>query len=160
MAELKYQICAIKGMVESCGQKLNHVKPHGAWYNDMAKDENLAGQVVQLIKSIDPTLKIVTLAHSQVIDICQKNKMEFVNEGFADRRYQKINQLRNRKLAGAVLENPTDVLQQIKNFLEGKIQLYNSEFCPIQVQSICLHSDTKGAVKLSEMIYDFLKARF
>jgi len=156
LSELKYQICAVKGMVENYGQKLNHVKPHGALYNDMVEDSTLANQVVQLIKSIDPMLKIVTLAHSQVIDICRENKMEFVSEGFADRRYQKINQLRNRKLEGAVLEKPKDVLQQIENFVHGKVQLHNSEFCPIQVQSICLHSDTKGAVKLSKMIYDFL----
>lgn len=159
MSELKYQICAVKGMVESYGQKLNHVKPHGALYNDMVKKQHLADQVVQLIKSIDPTLKIVTLAHSQVIDICQKNKMKFVHEGFADRCYQKINELRSRNLDGAVLENPKDVLQQIENFVQGKVQLYDSEFCPIQVQSICLHSDTKGAVKLSKMIYDFFKEK-
>ena len=159
MSELKYQICAVKGMVESYGQKLNHVKPHGALYNDMVENQHLAVQVVQLIKSIDPTLKIVTLAHSQVIDVCKENEMQFVQEGFADRRYQKINQLRNRRLEGAVLENPKDVLQQIENFLHGKVQLHNLEFCPIEVQSICLHSDTKGAVKLSEMIHYFLKEK-
>ncbi|MFK8009852.1 MAG: 5-oxoprolinase subunit PxpA [Saprospiraceae bacterium] len=159
LSELKYQICAVKGMVESFGQKLNHVKPHGALYNDMIVDQTLANQVIQLIKSIDPTLKIVTLAHSQVIDICRENKMEFIHEGFADRCYQKINQLRSRNLEGAVLENPKDILQQIDNFVQGKVQLYDSEFCPIQVESICLHSDTKGAVKLSEMIYNFLKEK-
>ncbi|MFK7773566.1 MAG: 5-oxoprolinase subunit PxpA [Saprospiraceae bacterium] len=159
LSQLKYQICAIQGMVESYGQKLNHVKPHGALYNDMVADQTLASHVVQLIKSIDPTLKIVTLAHSQVIDICKKNKMEFVHEGFADRRYEKINQLRNRNLSGAVLDTPTDVLQQIENFIHGKVQLHNSEFYPIQVQSICLHSDTKGAVQLSKMIFDFLKEK-
>lgn len=159
MAELKYQICAIKGMAESYGEKLNHVKPHGALYNDMVQNQDLAEQVVQLIKSIDSTLKIVTLAHSQVIDICRKNKMEFVQEGFADRRYQKINQLRSRNLEGAVLENPNEVLEQIENFVKGKVQLYTSEFSPIQVQSICLHSDTKGAVQLSKMIHDFFKKK-
>lgn len=156
LAELKYQICAVKGMVESYGEKLNHVKPHGALYNDMIEDRDLAVQVVRLVKSIDPTLKIVTLAHSQVINICRENKMEFIHEGFADRRYQRINQLRSRSLAGAVLENPKDVLQQIDNFIQGKVQLHNSEFCSLQVQSICLHSDTKGAVQLSKMIHDFL----
>jgi len=142
-------------MVESYGQKLNHVKPHGALYNDMVKDEELASQVVQLIKSIDPNLKIMTLAHSQVIDICNKNKMQFIQEGFADRRYDKINKLRSRQLEGAVLENPKDVLSQIENFINKKIQLHNLEIHPIEVESICLHSDTKGAVNLSRMIHDF-----
>lgn len=159
LAELKYQIYAIKGMVENFGQKLYHIKPHGALYNDMVADEQLANHVVQLIKSIDPNLKIMTLAHSQVIDICKKNEMNFIQEGFADRRYEKIDQLRNRQLERAVLENPNDVLIQIQNFIDGKVQLYNLEFCPIQVQSICLHSDTNGAVKLSQLIHDFLKKK-
>ncbi len=159
LAELKYQIYAVKGMVENYGQRLKHVKPHGALYNDMVDNGELAEQVVQLIKSIDPNLKIMTLAHSQVIDICKKNNMQFIHEGFADRRYEKVNQLRSRQLEGAVLENPGEVLAQIANFMNGKVQLHNLEFRPIQVQSICLHSDTKGAVELSKMIHDFLKEK-
>lgn len=159
MAELKYQIYAIKGMVENLGQQLNHVKPHGALYNDMVANEELAEQVVQLIKSIDPSLKIMTLAQSQVIDICKKNKLQFIQEGFADRRYESVNKLRSRQLEGAVLDKPETVLKQVENFIDGKVQLHNLELCPMQVQSICLHSDTKGAVKLSRMIHDFLKEK-
>ena len=159
LAELKYQIYAVKGMVESLGGELNHIKPHGALYNDMVANDQLARHVIKLIKSIDPSLKIMTLAHSHVIDICKENGIQFIQEGFADRRYEKINQLRSRQLEGAVLEKPNDVLTQIQNFIDGKVQLYNFEFCPIQVQSICLHSDTNGAVKLSQMIHDFLKEK-
>jgi lactam utilization protein B len=54
---------------------------------------------------------------------------------------------------------PKDVLNQVSNFVSGKVQLYNLEIVPIQVQSICLHSDTKGAVQLSKMIYDLLKEK-
>ena len=156
---IKGQIDNLMTILEQENTRLNHVKPHGALYNDMVANEQLAEQVVQLIKSIDPNLKIMTLAHSQVIDICKKNEMPFIQEGFADRRYQKINQLRNRRLEGAVLENSNDVLEQIQNFIDGKVQLYNLEYFPIQVQSICLHSDTKGAVNLSRMIHDFLKEK-
>ena len=117
LSQLKYQICAVKGMVENYGRKLDHIKPHGALYNDMIIDKELAVQVVQLIKSIDPKLKIVALACSHVIDICIENKMEFVLEGFADRRYQTINQLRSRKLENAVIDMPKDVLNQVSNFV-------------------------------------------
>lgn len=159
MAELRYQICAVKGMLESYGQRLHHVKPHGALYNDMVANKALAEAVVQLIKTIDPTLKIFALAHSQVIDICKKNGMQYVHEGFADRRYQKINQLRSRSLEGAVLHQPQEVLAQIQSFLNGKVTLWNSETVDIKVQSICLHSDTAGAVDLSQKIYKFLKEK-
>lgn len=157
MAELRYQISAVKGMVESLGQHLNHIKPHGALYNDMVNDEELAGHFVRLVKAIDPNLKIFALAHSRVIDCCKRYEMQPVNEGFADRRYQQRTQLRNRRFEDAVLHEPEQVLAQIDSFLNGKVRLLNSEICAIKVDSICLHSDTKGAVALSQTIHHFLK---
>lgn len=156
IAELRYQISALKGMVESLGGRLNHVKPHGALYNDMAKDENLADHFVRLVKSIDPKLKIFCLAHSLVIDCCKQQGMQAVSEGFADRRYQVVNALRSRKFEDAVIHEPSQVLAQIQNFLKGKVQLIDYTTADIHVETICLHSDTLGAVNLSKSIHQFL----
>lgn len=159
LPELRYQISAIKGMVESLGGKLHHVKPHGALYNDMAVNTFLAEAFVQLVKEIDPSLKIYLLAQTPAVEMGEKHGMYMVNEGFADRRYQQICKLRSRQLEGAVLHTPQEVLQQVESFLEGTITLWNGETHPIQVDSICLHSDTEGAVTLSKRIYDFLIER-
>ncbi|MEM9886429.1 MAG: 5-oxoprolinase subunit PxpA [Bacteroidota bacterium] len=156
MAELRYQISALKGMVESFGARLHHVKAHGALYNDMLKDDQLAAAFVLLVKTIDPNLRILALAHSNVIDLCKKHDMQAIREGFADRSYQKRTQLRSRQLDNAVLHKQEAVLAQVQSFLEGKILLYDGEIASIQVDSICLHSDTKGAVNLSKSIYEYL----
>jgi len=128
-------------------------------YNDMAADETLATDVVQLIKAIDPNLKVMALAHSCVIDYCQSIDIQSISEGFADRRYQHLTQLRSRQLEGAVLHEQKEVLKQIQLFLEGKVQLADGDIVAIHVASICLHSDTKGAVELSKMIHNYLKSR-
>lgn len=159
LAEWRYQISAVKGMVESFGTSLNHVKPHGALYNDLAADEDLAHDFVQLVKTIDPRLKIFALAHSKLMDVCKEQGIPFVNEGFADRKYEQQHQLRSRQLEGAVLHQATEVLAQIDHFLKGKVQLFNSEIHPIHIESICLHSDTQGAVNLSQLIHHFLKEK-
>ncbi len=157
ISELRYQICAVKGMVESLGGRLNHVKPHGALYNDMVGDPILVTEVVRLIKSIDPSLKVYALAHSQIIDICTAEGIQSVNEGFADRRYQTQKQLRSRTLDGAVIQAPKVVLEQVGNFINGKVILHSGESVNLNVDSICLHSDTEGAVQLSKEVYQFLK---
>lgn len=157
LAELRYQIFAVKGMVENLGGKLNHVKPHGALYNDMVKNATLAKAVIRLIKSIDSELKIFALASSQVVDICESECMKVVREGFADRRYQAVNQLRSRTLEGAVIHDTKAVLNQVDGFLNGKVTLWNSTICELDVDTICLHSDTKGAVRLSEQIYEYVR---
>jgi UPF0271 protein len=136
MAQLRYQIAAVKGMVESLGAHLHHVKPHGALYNDMANDEELANSFVQLVKAIDPNLIIFGLAHSQLIECCKNHNMKHVNEGFADRCYQKINQLRSRQLPEAVIHDPKQVLNQIESFRNGKVKLWNNETLAITIDSM------------------------
>ncbi len=158
MAELRYQINAIKGMVESMGGKLNHIKPHGALYNDMAADRSLSDRFVALVKEIDPGIKVFALAHSHLVEACKAGGIKWVSEGFADRRYQKVNQLRSRQLEGSVLHDPADVLRQIDGFLENRVVLHDGSSEEITIQSLCLHSDTQGAVALSKIIHEHLKA--
>jgi len=159
LAQLRYQIGAVKAMTESLGQRLCHVKPHGALYNDMVANEDLANAFVGLVKEIDPNLKIFALAHSHVIHCCQKQGMAFVREGFADRRYESINQLRNRRLEGAVIHDEKEVLAQIQGFLNHKITLWNQAVKDIDIDTISLHSDTKDAVVLSQKIHHYLKEK-
>ena len=123
LAEIRYQVSALKGMVESLGGKLWHVKPHGALYNDMAKDLELAMDVVGVVNSIDPELKVVGLAHSKVLEACLKEGTVMVREGFADRRYEAVDRLRSREFADAVLHEPEAVLEQIDGFLRGEVVL-------------------------------------
>ncbi len=159
MADLRYQICALKGMTESFGAVLHHVKPHGALYNDMVHDQDLAEDFIKLVKQIDPNLKIFTLANSSVIELCKKHNVQGVNEGFADRRYDRLNELRNRKKPGAVIHEFKEIQNQIKLFLSHQVQLYSGKLAPVHIESICLHSDTPGAVELSKKIYQSLKEK-
>jgi len=159
MPQLRYQIAAVKGMTESLGAKFQHVKAHGALYNDMVKDEKLAMAFVDLVKSIDPKLRIVGLASSQIATICQSKNMDFVNEVFADRKYDNATTLRSRQHADAVLHEEDLVLNQVGRFLKSQIKDYEGEVHHIHPESICLHSDTKGALKLAQKIHSFLKSR-
>ncbi len=159
MPELKYQIYAIKGMVENNGGKLYHVKAHGALYNDMVKDKKLAHNFIQLVYSIDPELKIYALANSIVLDLCKEYRVVGIHEAFADRKYQGRTALRSRKLEGAILEKKEDVLLQINNLINNEIELYSGEIQTLKVDSICLHSDTRGAVDLSKLIFEYLKEK-
>lgn len=155
-SQLKYQICAIKGLVESLGQSLNHVKPHGALYNDLAKSAALSEVFVTLIKEIDPTLKILGLADSIFMEVCEDHGMAFVKEGFADRRYATKTKLRSRKLEGAVINRPQEVLKQIAFLLDGKVELYSTKVEELKVDTICVHSDTEGGETLCKLIHEYI----
>ncbi len=158
-AQLRYQVAAIKGMVESLGSKLNHVKPHGALYNDMMANSIMSKAFVRMIKELDPKLEVYGLAGSEMKKVCEQLKVKFVSEAFADRRYQSKTELRSRDLEDSVIHEPDDVLRQVDFLLSGKVQLFSSEMKDIEVETICLHSDTRGALALCKLINQHLQSR-
>jgi len=159
LAELRYQIAALKGMVESFGQRLQHVKPHGALYHDLLTDPALARDFVALVKAMDPGLRIVGLAHGSLEAACAEQGLRYVHEGFADRRYESRDRLRSRRHPDAVLYEPGLILAQVEDFLQGQVRTLAGETCPIRVETLCLHSDTEGAVALSRRIHEYLRER-
>lgn len=157
IAELTYQIGAVKTMVESLGGQLHHVKPHGALYHDIAYDEELAKDVVQLLQTIDPDIELMVLANSSAVAVCETLGQPFLQEAFADRRYESEDKLRSRAHEDAVITDKSEVLEQVAHILSGKVELMNGSMVNLPADTICLHSDTKGAVTLSKDIFDYLK---
>ncbi|WP_280136483.1 LamB/YcsF family protein, partial [Aeromonas bivalvium] len=45
-------------MAKAAGGRLAHVKPHGALYNQAARDGALADAIASAVASLDPSLKL------------------------------------------------------------------------------------------------------
>ena len=154
------QIAALKAIVTELGGQLSFVKPHGALYNDMARDAELTSLVVTTIKEFDPTLKIMGLAGSHCRAICEDLAMPFLGEAFADRRYADDGQLSPRSQNGAVITVPETAVTQILSIVEhARVESINGKWLPLQAQSICVHSDTPGALEHLRLISNHLIAR-
>lgn len=154
-----YQVSALKGMTESQGGTLHHVKPHGALYNHASKDEDTALGIVKAIVQVKPGMLIYAPANSVLSSVAKDAGLQVRSEVFADRRYEDDLSLRSRKLDGAVLHQKKDVLKQLGNFLKGKVETYGYMELPIEAETICLHSDTERAEVLAADIHEFLDQR-
>lgn len=155
---VKYQVAAIKGLVESHGTRLKYVKPHGALYNTMAKNEQEATTVVEAILSIDPKLKVMGLAGSLVEAVVQQKGGQFIAEAFADRRYNADGSLQSRTTLGAVLDNPNDIAQQVLSIVRDQQAItIDGAIVPIQAQSICIHGDNPAVIPILSAITAALK---
>lgn len=153
-ALIKYQVAALKGMVESAGGKLAYVKPHGALYNSMVKDGEEAAAVVEAIQSIDPSLAVMGLAGSPVQAIVESAGMSFIAEGFADRRYTDAGQLVARGTPGAVIADPAVAAEQVRSVVqERKLITQSGKPFPLQADSFCIHGDNPAAVSILRAIY-------
>src|SRR5258708_34898485 len=82
--------------------KFNHVKPHGALYNDAHKDRALAQIVIEAIRAVDPSLPIVCSDSSQMAVAARAAGTPVIREAFADRRYNADGSLVARSEAGAL----------------------------------------------------------
>ncbi len=155
-ASLLYQVSAVKGMVEATGSQLHHVKPHGALYNRAAGDKSYATVILETVNRIDSSLFVYCLSGSQMAAIAQEKGIPHMSEVFLDRQYEADLTLRSRKLEGALLDIE-QASQQLKVFADhSSVQLPSGELKQLQVDTICIHSDTKGALHMAEFAFHYL----
>ena len=92
------------------GGRIAHVKPHGALYNQAAKNPEIAEAIVAAIRDFDPSLLVFGLANSNLVDAARKANMVAIEEVFADRGYRADGSLVPRKDPGALLDDEEAVL--------------------------------------------------
>ncbi len=156
-AIVRYQIAALKGMTEALGGKLHHVKPHGALYNLAAKDESTAQAIVQAIASIDEYMIVYGLPDSVMEKTTRKAGLQYAREGFVDRTYENDGSLRTRTLPDAVIHKEQQVLAQVHTMVKkGQVRTHSNQVIDLKIDTLCLHSDTKGAARLARNIHETL----
>ena len=80
-------------------------------------------------------------------------------EAFADRRYEKDGSLRARKFRDALLDKPEEAAGQAVRIAEGRGVLTRvGEVVPVDAQTICIHGDTPGALRIAEAVRKALEA--
>lgn len=152
-ADVIYQIGALMGLAAAAGTRVRYVKPHGALYNFIAKDERQARDVIAAIKAVDASLSLVALAGSPLIQWARAEGLHVVPEAFADRAYQADGSLVPRSQPGAVLHDPNDIAQRMLRFArEGVVQALDGSTVRIDADSICVHGDSPGAVEMARQV--------
>ncbi len=154
-----YQVAALAGFARAAGTELRHVKPHGALYNQAAKNREIARAIAQGVARFSMDLILVGLAGSLSIEMAQEVGLRAAGEGFADRAYNPDGSLRARNLPGAVYESTEQALEQaLRLAKEGILVTSGSQNSRIPVETICLHGDTPGADAHARAISEGLRA--
>ncbi|CAB3867024.1 MULTISPECIES: LamB/YcsF family protein [Achromobacter] len=150
VADVIYQIGALKGLAAAAGTDVRYVKPHGALYNTIAHDARQGDDVIAAILEIDPTLVLVGLAGSPLLARARERGLTVVAEAFADRAYTPQGELVSRREKGAVLHDPQAVAARMLRLVqEGVIEAIDGSLTRVQADSICVHGDSPGAVDMA-----------
>ncbi len=150
---LLYQLGAVKALCDAEGVSLSYVKPHGALYNQAAKDESLAALIALTIKQFDPSLKLMGLSGSLMLKVAQQHGLGIISEVFADRHYLADGSLVPRSRADALVDNDEEAISQVLQMvLQGSVPTVDGQNVAIQADSICLHGDGEHAILFAEKI--------
>ena len=152
-----YQAGALQGFANAAGTKLHHVKPHGALYNQAAKDFKLARGIARAVKDLGGEVILYGLAGSCLVDAANELKVPVWQEVFADRRYTKEGFLVPRTQAGAVIEDEVAALEQVMQMAKkGQVTAIDGSLIKIQANTLCIHGDNPHAVEFAQKIQAIL----
>jgi UPF0271 protein len=157
--DVLYQIGALDAFARASGTRVSYVKPHGALYNRIAIDADLADAVVAAIREYDPGLALLTLPGSTATAAAEAAGIPAVAEGFADRAYTPDGHLVPRREPGAVLTEPDLVAARaVRMATEHVVTAIDGTDIPMPVVSLCVHGDSPGAVTLAQAVRSGLTA--
>jgi len=156
-ADVIYQIGALQALARAAGTTLRYVKPHGALYNTIVTDRAQARAVAEAVHAADPGLPVLGLAGSVFFTEARRLGLRTVAEAFADRAYQPDGQLVPRGDAGAVILNPVQIAERVLAMVKtGSVAAIDDSVIAIEVESICVHGDSPGAVQIAGAVRERL----
>ena len=88
-------------------------------------------------------------ASGAIVDAALALDLRCAAEGFADRAYDAAGLLVARDQPGSVLGPEEAVAQALRLAREGSVIANDGIVLPIEVESICVHGDTPGAIELA-----------
>ena len=145
-----YQIGALYAFVKAEGLTLQHVKPHGALYNALVRDEELTRGVLEGIADFDKNIIFVGLSMSKPLEIAEEMGLKVAHEVFADRAYNPDGTLVSRRKPGAVIHNKEEIAERVISMVkDGGVKAINGEWVELKADTICVHGDNPKAVEIT-----------
>lgn len=152
------QINQLRDVCTAAGAKLGHVKPHGALYNQAAKDDELAAAIARAVRAVDENLTLFGLSGSAMIRIAHDLGLRTASEVFADRTYRPDGSLMPRTEPNALIHNiDTAVAQVVQMVRSGTVTAVSGKTIPIFADTICIHGDGENALDFAKAIWGNLR---
>jgi len=147
---IAYQIGALNAIACYSGIKVTHVKPHGSLSNMAAADAEYALAIGRAIKAVDPRLRYLALAGSEMEKAADKLGLQVAREAFIDRQYENDGQLTSRQIPGAVIRDPQKAAERVVAMVhERTIISRQGKSMPTDFHSLCIHGDEPTAVPVA-----------
>lgn len=146
-----YQVGALSAFCKSNNCSISYVKPHGALYNDMMRDENIFKAVLSAISSFDKNIKLMVLSSSNNEALkytAMIYGIDLIYEVFADRNYNDNGTLVSRIQPNAIISDELEVMERVRILSSnGYINSINGKKLFLNADTICVHGDNDKALE-------------
>ena len=154
-AAIIYQVGALSGFLKREGMTLNHIKPHGALYGMAARSAPVAQAICDAAKVFGVAL--YGMSGTEHERIYTANQIPFVAEFYADLDYDDAGNLLITREHAAV-DPAAAAKRALRAIRDGQVKSANGKDVPVRADSICVHSDTPGAVEVAKAVRDAVAA--
>jgi len=155
-----YQLGALSAFCKLHNTTLSYVKPHGALYNDMMRDENIYKAILSAIASFDKNIKLMILStpnNEAYEHTAMLYGISLLYEVFADRNYNDDGSLVSRVKPNAIINDELEVMQRVKNLKErGYLQSISGEKLFLKADTVCVHGDGENALNFIKALQKVL----
>lgn len=151
----QYEI--LQKISESHGEKVTHIKPHGALNNMACEDIELATTLAKTINEISKDLIYLVPTGSKMEEAAKKFNMKIACEIFADRNYEDDGNLVSRKKSHALITDPEQAKKHVLNMVKNQaLNCHSGKQIPCEIDSVCIHGDNKSSLATAKSIRDNL----
>ena len=155
-----YQCGALEAMCISNALHVQYVKPHGALYNDMMKDDDVFVAIIKALSIYNKNLKLMILSttnNNHYENLAKEYQIELIYEVFADRAYSDEGLLIPRTQDGAVIHSHEKVIQRIELLqTKGQLITLSGKKINLKADSMCVHGDNQSAIALISALREYL----
>lgn len=157
-AGILYQLGALSAIAQAEGVRVAHLKPHGALYNQAARDPAIAEAIISAVHDFDPSVAVFGLANSPFISMARDAGLAAVEEGFADRGYRADGSLVPRTEPGALIHDEDEMLERVLSMVRDKrVRAVSGGWVPLDIRTLCLHGDGPHALAFAQKLREMLK---
>lgn len=140
------------------GGRPAHVKPHGALYNDASRNDALALLIAGCVRRLAPQAALMGPPASALERAAKAENLAFIPEGFVDRLYLEDGALAPRNAPGAVIASIEARASQALAIARGEPVKTTGGALIVNARSLCIHSDSAGAVETAKAVREALLA--
>ena len=155
--DVVYQLGALDGLAAVAGTRVSYLKPHGALYHATTKHDDYADAVVEAMLAYAAAgrgeLRLLCQPGTRLSERAAAAGVQLVAEGFVDRAYTADGLLVPRGEPGAVVTDLDQACRRaVRMVRDGSVEAADGSSVPIQVESLCIHSDSPGAVEVARAV--------